>query len=244
MKTNIENLKNTIVYMTWAYSKYSDREREKIKNILLKSKKDLLSIENSESEKLTLFVNDLLEDIENNRELNIDKILEDDFVWNYYNCKKQVASYNKLINKKYYDEIFKTKSMKRISDISDNFMERLKKLDIEFISSRLLIFTIFEYVWPSKYIQRLEELAIKLQDKSAYIQIMLVKSAYLKFLRDLKRTSILNFKNKNIEFKFIKADHKRSEDNFLINLKLQNAARLNERTWNHKHEYFLLLKRL
>lgn len=192
-----------IIYISWFYKNYLEKDKEKIEKKLLSYKTEISWSENPYSKKLITFLDDLLWDLASNKPLQIDYLFEDDFVWHYYETVNQVKFYNSLIDFENYKNIVSIQDKQKNNEFFDlfykNFIKNFKELEIEKISSLLLIFTIFELTSPKKYLKRLFDFRKKywfsFENNQKLIKII---KLYENFLDELYKKSLQNLKTRNI----------------------------------------------
>lgn len=246
---NIIKIWKEIIYIAWYYKNYNLEDKPKIEKKLLYYKNKLSWSENIYAKKLITFVDDLYLDIIKNRELQIDNIFEDDFVWNYYRASKQVNFYNNLIDNEIYKKIIENSNTKSNNILLLNFYNNFKKnflnLNIEEISYLLLIFTNFDIISPKKFLKRLYIFKRKYNFSQDSINLIkdMIKS-YEKFLSNLYQKSLENFKRKNIWYKYIKISKYWEEKDFNLKFILSDSSFENFRTWNYLFEYLEIVKNL
>lgn len=245
----IINFWKEIIYIAWFYKKYKPEEKQKIENKLTFYKEKLTWSENIYSKRILSFIEDLLWDLALNRELRIDNIFEDDFVWNYYSSIKILKIYNYLIDFDNYKNIFENKKIEEnnlfFEKFFKNFEDNFKKLEIKTISNLLLIFTIFDLISPKKYLKRLFDFRKNIWLSFENIQKLkyMIKS-YEDFLNNIYKVSLINLKNKNFAYKYIKIEKIWEENNFKLKFILQDASKDKFRSGNPIYEYKEVLKNL
>lgn len=235
-----------VIYISWYYKNYESSQKSKIENHLLKYKEKLYWSENPYSKRITIFIDDLLDDLSKNRPLEIDKIFEDDFVWNYYDTILQNKIYNNLIDFEVYRKIFdELEKDKNFEEFYLNFSKNFKKLDAKIISKNLLIFTIFEIIPVKKYLNRLWIFRKKLNFSSTSIKnLEKILLSYNNFIEKIYKIWLKNLKEKIFSYKYIKIDKIWEEKDFELKFNLFDASRQKFRTWDILFEYKEVLKNL
>ncbi len=238
-----------IVYIAGVYKNYKKSEKLKIEKKLKNYKIKLEKNTDKYSKKLISFLDDLLWDLAENKALQIDKIFEDDFIWNYYNTKKQVEIYNNLLDSLKYEKIISMKNLwennKLLDDVYLNFKTNYNKLSVQKISSSLLIFTIFSYKSPKNSLIRLYNFRniYKFSSKSVK-KLKKMLDFYDLFLEKIYKFWLINLKNNKINYKYIKASKNKTNNNISINFSLKDASKEKWRTGLYKEEYKEILRNL
>jgi len=186
------------------------------------------------------FVLDLKWDLENNRELNIDKLNTDEYLENYLLVKDELNIYNSLINQDIYRKIFdKINEKKDISDLflkfQKQYYQNLKKLNTKIIAKNLLIFTCFKRSITKKYLMNLY-LFTSWENKEVIKKMILDWNFQIS---EIKKLAINYYKKNNFNYKYIWFQNINWKS--ILNDKIIDCSKFKERTWKPRYEYKKLI---
>ena len=166
-KELFEIAKKLVIY-SGVKKKISAVEAKKIlrelRSLLEKVKTDNSSL----GKQVKRFLADVIDDIEQGREIDIDHIEQDEYIENYLNARAQVDAYNTILSKEFFTLANTTKSREEFSQAIKNIKKQalssFRKLDAKVFAQMLLIISVFPITKPKKYLKVLYERALNISD--------------------------------------------------------------------------------
>ena len=163
MDNKIIQIWKEVIYLAAKYTNYSEKEKKNILSKFDEYKKEIWTNDDKYSNTILWFIQDLESDIQENRKLQIDSIMHDDYLENYFVTKREINHYNNLLNSNIYREIFdefywdknKDKILELAKKLSLNFEEEYKKINSKDIAKNLLMFSYFDKKIISEWLKNL-----------------------------------------------------------------------------------------
>lgn len=199
------------------------------------------------------FINDVREDIKEWREINIDKIKNDEYIENYFITKLQININNSLILENEYNIIlneFLNKNKPNLKIIKNStkkmyshFIKINKKVDIKIIAQNLLIFTTFERKKPYSALYRLWLLFKDITElENEYRKINSLIFLNNKKIAEIKKYWLYILNKKSYNYHYIAFN--KSGENYNVSENIVDTSKAKYRSGNPKFEYSNLLKNI
>lgn len=178
----LEIAKKLLIF-SWKIGKISASQAEKNLQELKKLQKNLALHTDPMTQKIRIFLDDIIGDIQEGREINIDSIEQDEYIENFLASEELTLQYNSLLKKSAYlraQEAFENRDMQSFytlsKEIQKNFMETLGKINRKNFASYIIIIHEFQLAKPEKYLRNLYHQSLLWADqKTAKIFLSLLQ---------------------------------------------------------------------
>ncbi len=253
MKNKIIQIGKEVIYLCAKYSNYSQEDKTKILKKFWEYKSQLNDENCKYTQTVLWFIQDLENDIIENRKLQIDSIQHDDYLENYFVSKREITHYNNLLNWKIYREIFdefygqkdENKILILAKKLSQNFQDEYKNISCENIAKNLLIFSNFDKKIISQWLKNLYKIFTLLPNNSQlFIELRKINSLYYSLIQEVYQNWVSFYNKDDYNVFFMKFSSKEIGGGKTHNLIKSNASLEWFRTWNPKYEYKQLLLKL
>lgn len=252
-KTEIIRIWRDLILKAWLLKKATPIQKEKFLKLLASYEKKLTKDTHKYSQIVLWFIYDIRDDLESNREINIDSISDDEYIENYFVTKHELDNFNQLIDQESFKIIFSELQKKEINkkkidtaikSIQSCFNSHFKKIHQKNLAKNLLIFTTFERTLPLPALERL--IAFMIQHESLNQDVLILKRivrSYKEFLRNFYKICLSCYQTKKIHCKYI-AYTKDADGKLTLDLKAHDASKYGLRSWSPTYEYKELLLKM
>lgn len=245
-KEQLIKLTKELIFIAATYDKKDKSELSNVSKKLEAYKQKINSNEKYFQVAIS-FIDDIVDDIKNNREISLDNTKSDDYLENYFITKNEVNIYNELIDINLYNKIIEEKDLetikKLISEIEQNYYKNIIKLNTKNISKNLLIFTLFKRNIVTELIIRLynkiEKNGQLYEEKN---KLATISKNYKSFLKEIYNYSNIYLRNWKFNTHFLEYKF----NNWALELKdsYTDASKVWIRNWNRFFEYAMILKNI
>lgn len=245
-KEQLIKLTKELIFIAATYDKEDKSELSNVSKKLEAYKQKINSNEKY-SQVAISFIDDIVDDIKNNREIRLDNTKSDDYLENYFITKNEVDLYNNLIKIDLYNKIINEKDInefkKSIRLLNKNYFENIKKINTTNIAKNLLIFTLFKRNIVTDLLKRIYNIVEK--NNSLYEEKKIISNIsknYKKFLKEIYNIANTCLKSRKFNTYFL--EYKINNWNLELKDSYTDASKVWIRNWNSLFEYWLIIENI